>query len=57
MILLVETKFALRKLHSQFKSLELRILSYIYCDLRGRIKGAARALYPVHVERAQYGQY
>ena len=28
-----------------------------YCDLHGRIKGAARALYPVHVERAQYGQY
>ena len=27
-----------------------------YCDLRGRIKGAARALYPVHIERAQYGQ-
>ena len=25
-----------------------------YCDLRGRIKGTARALYPVHVERAQY---
>ena len=23
-----------------------------YCDLRGRIKGATRALYPVHVERA-----
>ena len=24
----------------------------IYCDLRGRIKGTARALYPVFVERA-----
>ena len=23
-----------------------------YCDLRGRIKGTARALYPVFVERA-----
>ena len=27
-----------------------------YCDLRGRIKGTARTLYPVYVERAQYGQ-
>ena len=27
-----------------------------YCDLHERIKGAARALYPVHVERAQYGK-
>ena len=25
---------------------------YIYCDLRGRIKGTACALYPVFVERA-----
>ena len=23
-----------------------------YCDLRGRIKGAVRTLYPVYVERA-----
>ena len=28
-----------------------------YCYLRGWIKGIARALYPVHVERARYGQY
>ena len=28
-----------------------------YCDLRGRIKGTARTLYPVFVERAVYGQY
>ena len=28
----------------------------IYCDLRGWIKGTARALYLVHSERAHYGQ-
>ena len=28
-----------------------------YCDLRGRIKGTARTLYPVYVERANMGKY
>ena len=29
----------------------------IYCMKPYNIKGTARTLYPVHVERAQYGQY
>ena len=29
---------------------------HIYCNLHVWIKGTARALYPVHAERAQYGQ-
>ena len=28
------------------------IINWNYCDLRGWIKGAARTLYPVYVERA-----
>ena len=34
----------------------LHILLF-YCMKPYNIKGTARALYPVHVERAQYGQY
>ena len=30
--------------------------THIYCNLRGWIKGTACALYPVHVECAQYDQ-
>ena len=34
----------------------LKFIIATYCDLRGRIKGTARALYPVYGERAHYGQ-
>ena len=35
----------------------MKLIKSAYCDLRGRIKGTARTLYLVFVERAVYGQY
>ena len=36
--------------------LYLIVITTTYCMKPYNIKGTARALYPVHVERAQYGQ-